>query len=76
MTEPAGCPLCGGPMVRASRGRPRVVCSEACRSRLYRWRRDRGRLEALAAVNPSIYWDPGQEARRRLAILDALDGGG
>ena len=35
------CPVCGGAAHRTSRpGRPKLYCSNACRQRAYRWRRD------------------------------------
>jgi MerR family transcriptional regulator, copper efflux regulator len=37
---PVGCPVCRGPVASAARGRPRTYCSQACRQRAYRSRRD------------------------------------
>jgi len=35
------CPVCGGAAHRTDRpGRPKLYCSNACRQRAYRWRRD------------------------------------
>jgi hypothetical protein len=35
------CPVCGGAAHRTNRpGRPKLYCSNACRQRAYRWRRD------------------------------------
>ena len=65
------CPICHGPLSQPDRGRRRQVCSGRCRAKLYRWRRDRERLEQFA--QGSLYWGPGREARRRLDILDNLE---
>jgi hypothetical protein len=41
VVEPWWCPVCNGPAHRTSRpGRPKLYCSNACRQRAYRWRRD------------------------------------
>ena len=44
------CPVCNAPAHRTRQaGRPRVYCTNACRQRAYRWRRDNhGRLAATA----------------------------
>lgn len=42
VVEPWWCPVCNGPAHRTRRpGRPKLYCSNACRQRAYRWRRDR-----------------------------------
>jgi len=41
VVEPLWCPVCDGPAHRTRRpGRPKLYCSNACRQRAYRWRRD------------------------------------
>jgi hypothetical protein len=41
VVEPWWCPVCNGPAHRTRRpGRPKLYCSNACRQRAYRWRRD------------------------------------
>src|SRR5687768_11507099 len=40
------CPVCDAPAHRTHQaGRPRVYCTNACRQRAYRWRRDNHRSE-------------------------------
>ena len=38
--ETPGCGACGGPVPRASTGRPRAYCSRFCQARAYRARKD------------------------------------
>src|SRR5262245_30280888 len=41
VVEPWWCPVCDAPAHRTRRpGRPKLYCSNACRQRAYRWRRD------------------------------------
>ena len=41
VVEPWWCPVCNGAAHRTRRpGRPRLYCTNACRQRAYRWRRD------------------------------------
>jgi len=41
VVEPWWCPVCDAPAHRTLRpGRPKLYCSNACRQRAYRWRRD------------------------------------
>ena len=41
VVEPWWCPVCNGAAHRTRRpGRPKLYCSNACRQRAYRWRRD------------------------------------
>jgi hypothetical protein len=58
------CPVCGGAAHRTDRpGRPKLYCSNACRQRAYRWRRDhharliapRGHPAPGARVSPGRY---------------------
>jgi hypothetical protein len=67
------CPLCDGPLSQPLRGRRRQTCSDACRAKLYRWRRDRAWLERAAKLDS--YWHQGREARRRLDILQRIEEG-
>jgi hypothetical protein len=56
--EPWWCPVCSAPAPRIAHqpGRPRIYCSNACRQRAYRWRRDH---HARLAATPD---DPAERA--------------
>ncbi len=43
--ETPGCGFCGGPVRRASTGRPRKYCSRSCQARAYRARKEPARAE-------------------------------
>jgi len=48
------CPVCGGPAHRIYRpGRPRIYCTNACRQRAYRWRRDHHARLAATPDHPA-----------------------
>ena len=53
VVEPWFCPVCDGPAHRTRRpGRPKLYCSNACRQRAYRWRRDHHARADRSAVSP------------------------
>ena len=48
------CPVCNAAAHRIYRaGRPRIYCSNACRQRAYRWRRDNNARLAATAEHPA-----------------------
>ena len=48
------CPMCDAPAHRTHRaGRPRVYCTNACRQRAYRWRRDNHARLAATPEHPA-----------------------
>ena len=48
------CPVCAAPAHRTRQaGRPRVYCTNACRQRAYRWRRDNHARLAATAEHPA-----------------------
>jgi hypothetical protein len=49
------CPVCSAPAHRVAHmpGRPRVYCSNACRQRAYRWRRDHHARLAATPEHPA-----------------------
>jgi hypothetical protein len=53
--EPWWCPVCSAPAPRVAHlpGRPRIYCSNACRQRAYRWRRDHHARLAATPEHPA-----------------------
>jgi len=55
VVEPWWCPVCSAPAHRLAHqnGRPRVYCTNACRQRAYRWRRDHHARLAATPDHPA-----------------------
>jgi hypothetical protein len=54
VVEPWWCPVCNGPAHRTHRpGRPKLYCSNACRQRAYRWRRDHNARTIARPCHPA-----------------------